>query len=87
MTALRCTAPVIVVILFAACIYTYIGNGPGWIAAVHAQSDLCKTNWWATILYINNFYQELMIVNIIETFLARTKNSFPVRAYFMVPLS
>ncbi|XKL64038.1 hypothetical protein PGB90_004124 [Kerria lacca] len=42
------------VILFNVSVTYYLGDGPFWDSFVVKQINACKTNWWATLLAINN---------------------------------
>ncbi|KAK3779021.1 hypothetical protein RRG08_034279 [Elysia crispata] len=53
----RLTPPMMIWILVVACLVQYVGEGrPGWVDYYGAQ--LCRDNWWANLLYIQNIYSE-----------------------------
>lgn len=49
----RITPPYMLIIMFTACLTPFMGSGPIYPYEAGFE-DLCKTNWWANLLYINN---------------------------------
>ena len=50
--------PVYGIILgFFATMMVYLGSGPGW-ANVNAEAEMCRSNWWKNLLYINNYFPD-----------------------------
>ncbi|CAG9764783.1 unnamed protein product [Ceutorhynchus assimilis] len=52
---IRLTPVYAFVIFYYATLFDYTGNGPLWKVVAGADSDDCKKNWWANLLYINNY--------------------------------
>jgi peptidoglycan/LPS O-acetylase OafA/YrhL len=52
----RLTPPLIMMVLTLWFLSPYLGNGPWWYNFKQSQLRNCNANWWATLLYINNFY-------------------------------
>ncbi|XP_043289880.1 nose resistant to fluoxetine protein 6-like [Venturia canescens] len=52
---IRLTPSYILIIFFNALILPYLGSGPYWEWKVGLERDACWNNWWANILYINNY--------------------------------
>lgn len=60
----RLTPALLAVCLYYAYVMEYLGTGPQWTSVVTANADICKTNFWKNILYIQNFYPfEEMVIN------------------------
>ncbi|XP_054259761.1 nose resistant to fluoxetine protein 6-like [Macrosteles quadrilineatus] len=49
------------VIAFHAVVLPYLGNGPLWNSLVWREALRCQKNWWANVLFLNNY------VNVEET--------------------
>ncbi|XP_074114506.1 nose resistant to fluoxetine protein 6-like isoform X2 [Cotesia typhae] len=52
---IRLTPPYAVLIMFIALILPHLGSGPYWSLKVGLESESCSNNWWANLLYINNY--------------------------------
>lgn len=52
---LRLTPPFAVMILIAATIVTYLGDGPIWHKVMEPKIAQCKTHWWLDLLYVQNY--------------------------------
>ena len=52
----RLTIPLALIILFSVGLGPVIGDGPFWFV-IKDYSQNCANNWWASLLYINNFYK------------------------------
>lgn len=52
------------VIFYYATVFNYIGKGPLWKVVAGADSEDCKNNWWANLLYINNYVKADHMVSI-----------------------
>ncbi|XP_043218920.1 nose resistant to fluoxetine protein 6-like [Amphibalanus amphitrite] len=52
---LRLTPPLAIMIAVTATIFVYFGNGPLWARTAELQQDLCQTDWWRNLLYIQNY--------------------------------
>lgn len=53
---LRLVLPLLIVLLFYAYVWEHLGTGPQWAAVVDKNADLCKTNMWKNLFFIQNFY-------------------------------
>ncbi|KAK0072799.1 hypothetical protein PV325_010777 [Microctonus aethiopoides] len=51
----RFTPSYLVVIFFIALILPHVGFGPYWDYKIGLDSGNCADNWWANVLYINNY--------------------------------
>ncbi|XP_019884639.2 nose resistant to fluoxetine protein 6-like [Camponotus floridanus] len=51
----RLTPSYAVIIFFHAWILPLLGSGPLWKHEIVQESTECSTNWWANLLYINNY--------------------------------
>lgn len=51
----RLTPPVVVLLLFMIFIFPRLGSGAIWENNVGIQQDACAKEWWAFLLYIQNF--------------------------------
>uniref|UniRef100_A0A182JDV2 Acyltransferase 3 domain-containing protein n=1 Tax=Anopheles atroparvus TaxID=41427 RepID=A0A182JDV2_ANOAO len=45
------------VMLFEASWLIHLGNGPLWQKGFESGRTYCRENWWANLLYINNYYK------------------------------
>lgn len=81
----RLTPQYFLVILFYILILPHLGSGPTWESRIGFERDNCANNWWANILYINNYvdpenmvrrrpFYSIAIVNIVNI----SKNDFAV---------
>ncbi|XP_046423522.1 nose resistant to fluoxetine protein 6-like [Neodiprion fabricii] len=52
---LRLTPLYMLVVLFNATLMPMMGSGPYWEVRVGFESDNCAKNWWANLLYVNNY--------------------------------
>ncbi|KAF5307204.1 hypothetical protein FQR65_LT00720 [Abscondita terminalis] len=52
----RLTTSVIVVVAFSASWLRHLNRGPLWDKTVGTEFRNCRRNWWANLLYINNYY-------------------------------
>ena len=59
----RLTPVYAMVIGFYATIFVKLGDGPIWDQKVGLERDRCRENWWANILYINNYVNAENLVN------------------------
>lgn len=61
---LRLTPVLAAVILFMTSFYKYLGSGPMWKVAVDARTETCYRNWWAALLYIQNYFEPREMVSL-----------------------
>ncbi|XP_049532610.1 nose resistant to fluoxetine protein 6-like [Anopheles darlingi] len=52
---LRLTPALAALILYTATLMRYSGSGPFWDGAMTLMADNCRTYWWSTLLYIQNY--------------------------------
>ncbi|XP_059480957.1 nose resistant to fluoxetine protein 6-like [Neocloeon triangulifer] len=52
---IRLTPVYAVVVCVYACLLQHLGSGPIWSAKVGREVTRCADNWWANLLYINNY--------------------------------
>ncbi|XP_050305781.1 nose resistant to fluoxetine protein 6-like [Anthonomus grandis grandis] len=52
---IRLTPVYAFVIFYYASLFDYSGNGPLWKVIAGADAQDCRDNWWANLLYINNY--------------------------------
>jgi len=45
------------VLFYLSTVHKHSGNGPLWDLLIEYQTDRCEKNWWATLLYIVNYYK------------------------------
>ncbi|XP_059481821.1 nose resistant to fluoxetine protein 6-like [Neocloeon triangulifer] len=55
---LRITVPLAVVIWFLATVSFHLGKGPLWIASFEYPRQICQDYWWASLIYIANYFYE-----------------------------
>lgn len=53
----RLTPSLFAVVVFYAYVMEHLGSGPQWSSSITANADLCKSNFWRNIIYIQNFFQ------------------------------
>ncbi|XP_026464287.1 nose resistant to fluoxetine protein 6-like [Ctenocephalides felis] len=53
---IRLTIPMAAMILISATWSVHFGDGPFWNEIVGNERKFCRTNWWANIFYINNYF-------------------------------
>lgn len=53
---LRLVPQLAIVLLFYAYIWDHLGTGPQWSAVVSKNAELCQTNFWKNLLFIQNVY-------------------------------
>ena len=46
-----------IILGFFATMMVYLGSGPGW-ANVHMEAEMCRSNWWKNLLYINIYFPD-----------------------------
>ncbi|KAB0804823.1 hypothetical protein PPYR_01793 [Photinus pyralis] len=54
----RLTIPLAVVVAITATWLPHFARGPLWDQVVGREYRSCRKNWWANLLYINNYYEE-----------------------------
>uniref|UniRef100_A0A1Y1K397 Acyltransferase 3 domain-containing protein n=1 Tax=Photinus pyralis TaxID=7054 RepID=A0A1Y1K397_PHOPY len=54
----RLTIPLAVVVAINATWLPHLARGPVWDQAVGNEYRSCRKNWWANLLYVNNYYEE-----------------------------
>ena len=52
---LRLTPPLAIMVAVTATIFVYFGSGPLWAKTVEPQRDVCQSDWWRNLLYIQNY--------------------------------
>lgn len=52
---MRLVVPLAIILIFYAFLYEHIGTGPQW-NIVTKNAELCQTNLWKNLLFIQNFY-------------------------------
>ncbi|CAG9862564.1 unnamed protein product [Phyllotreta striolata] len=55
MRYIRLTPLYAVVVFYYATYFKYSGNGPMWKTIIYPEVEDCRNNWWANLLYINNY--------------------------------
>lgn len=50
------------VVLFHAFLFEHLGSGPVWTNINNYLGDICRRNWWSTLLYVQNYVNPLEIV-------------------------
>jgi hypothetical protein len=45
------------VLFYLTTVHKFTGEGPLWNTYVGLQAERCEKNWWATLLYIANYYK------------------------------
>lgn len=65
---LRLTPFLAISILFSVSLMRYFGNGPLWPNTITLLSKQCERNWWAALLYIQNYYNPIDVVSFILLF-------------------
>jgi hypothetical protein len=53
----RITCPVAMLLFYLATVHKLTGQGPLWNLLIEYQTGRCENNWWATLLYIVNYYK------------------------------
>jgi hypothetical protein len=53
----RITCPVAMLLFYLATVSNLTGDGPLWNLMIDYKANACATNWWATLLYIVNYYK------------------------------
>ncbi|XP_066999863.2 nose resistant to fluoxetine protein 6 [Anabrus simplex] len=53
---IRLTPALAVMILMTVTLFNYGGEGPLWDSRHRTAREACEKNWWANLLYINNYY-------------------------------
>ncbi|XP_059484131.1 uncharacterized protein LOC132201727 [Neocloeon triangulifer] len=56
---IRITAPLAAVVFYLATLHAKMGSGPVWDVFTTMQAQNCEKNWWATLLYIVNYYKPI----------------------------
>lgn len=59
---LRLTPLLGVSFLFSMSLLRFLGNGPLWPSVIGFLGSQCETNWWSTLLYIQNYVNPENIV-------------------------
>jgi hypothetical protein len=53
---IRITLPVAMVLFYLTTVHKLTGHGPAWDLFIEIQTGRCEKYWWATLLYITNYY-------------------------------
>ena len=54
----RITVPYAVVIWYASTLNVLVSHGPMWYFTIGLTTQNCKENWWASFLYVTNYFFE-----------------------------
>lgn len=63
---IRITAPLAALILFVVSFAVYMGEGVYWKVQMESLMEPCMTNWWATLLHIQNYVDPGNMVSILN---------------------
>ena len=59
----RITAPCAIVIWYVSTLSVFVGDGPMWHFTIDVPNQTCKENWWASFLYITNYFFDSVSFN------------------------
>lgn len=57
----RLTVPLAVYVFFVAALSDRITHGPLWDLTVIPEAAGCRSNWWAALLYVNNYVDDTIV--------------------------
>jgi hypothetical protein len=60
-----------VVVAVYACLLQHLGSGPIWSTKIDREVERCVDNWWANLLYINNYVNTSAMVSAAPSILLR----------------
>ncbi|CAB3360039.1 Hypothetical predicted protein [Cloeon dipterum] len=83
---IRLTPVYAMVVGFYATIYPKLGDGPMWDQKVGLERDRCRDNWWANLLYINNYVNAENMCMFQSWFLACDMHYFLLSPLIIYPL-
>lgn len=52
----RLTPALLAVVFWYAFVMEHMGSGPQWNSVIASNADLCKSNAWTNLLYVQNFF-------------------------------
>jgi peptidoglycan/LPS O-acetylase OafA/YrhL len=67
--ACRLTPVYAVVVAVYACLLQHVGSGPIWSTKIDREVERCVDNWWANLLYINNYVNTSAMVSAAQSIL------------------
>ncbi|KAH8361999.1 hypothetical protein KR200_002223 [Drosophila serrata] len=82
---IRLTPVVAVVVLYTLTLYKYSGAGPMWFK-LGTQDQRCEENWWATLLYVQNYAVPYRICITQSWYLAVDTQLYFLSPLFLIPL-
>lgn len=62
--------PQVLIVILIFIVYPLFGDGPYWRGAVQKESDHCKKNWWVSALFLQSFYRQDQICNLVTWWLS-----------------
>ncbi|CAH2063670.1 unnamed protein product, partial [Iphiclides podalirius] len=83
---IRITPAYVVVILFYMTWLPKIGEGPLWVNRMQLEQERCAENWWANILYVNNYIRTENLCMFQSWYLAVDTQLFFVAPIFIYSL-
>lgn len=63
-SSFRLTPVYLIIVAFYATLFYKMDSGPLWESKIGVEKDRCAENWWANMLYINNYYNSDRMVSI-----------------------
>nr|CAD7571669.1 unnamed protein product [Timema californicum] len=82
----RLTPPYAMVVFFYATMFYHVGSGPLWDTWVGVNRDNCVLNWWANLLYVNNYVDVANICMSHSWYLSVDMQMFWVSPVIVYPL-
>lgn len=81
----RLTPPLMFLMLIYVPLFPYVSDGPFWVQTGF-EAGQCNKTWWQTMLYINNFYDEVIKLfgRVIYMFMWRKIIKGPVEVIFLI---
>ena len=53
----RLTPVYAIILAFLATLVVYVGSGPDWQNIRYSMVEVCRSEWWRNLLYINIYMQ------------------------------
>jgi hypothetical protein len=73
----RLTPVYAVVVAVYACLLQHLGSGPIWSTKIDREVERCVDNWWANLLYINNYVNTSAMVSAAPSILLYARHPPP----------
>jgi hypothetical protein len=72
----RITAPYAIVVWFVSTVIVFAGHGPMWHFAIVMPYQICQAYWWASFLYITNYFFDSVSLSFLVVFCHRKLNIY-----------